>query len=90
MCENKDFLSPDEKNKILGLIKSQPKKYLQEAVFKRCFYEMYEYMEHSAFPEHFTFQQRLYHYLYDDIGLKLGRCEVCGKRTKFVGFLKGF
>lgn len=63
--------------------------YSRETVFKNKFPEVYDCILKMEFPLNFTFPQKLYHYLNNDYGLKLGLCE-CGKRCTFVNLKKGY
>ena len=65
--------------------------YLKKEIgFKKNFPELYAELITWKFPENFTFQQKLYHYLADDSDLKLGLCPVCGNRCKFGFFQVGY
>ena len=43
-----------------------------------------------SFPDEFTFIQKLFHCIHDDLELKLGCCLECGKRTKFLSIKTGY
>lgn len=63
---------------------------ISERWFKNNFSEAYLDFLTWDFPDNFSFQQKLYHYLYDDRNLDMGKCESCGKRCKFKSFAKGY
>ena len=77
------------KEEILSECKSN-RNYYKENVFKKRFPAEYESLENTSFPADFTFSQKLYHYLNNDIELNLGRCQVCGNRSSFLSFGKGY
>ena len=54
---------------------------------KKRYPEIYEGIEKTIFPEHFTFVQKLWHYLQDDFTIH--RCK-CGKEVKFIDFKRGY
>ena len=62
----------------------------RENYIKNHFTDIYNDFITYNFPEEFTFLQKLYHYLNDDIDLKLGICPICGNRTKFLNFSNGY
>lgn len=61
----------------------------KEKTFKKRFFDEYLKMQKIQYPSDFKFGQKLYHYLHNDIDLKLGVC-YCGKRCKFVNFKSGY
>ena len=61
-----------------------------ERVFKNKFQKEYFKIQNIDFPSDFIFQQKLYHYMNDDIELKLGMCPVCGNRCKFITYKYGY
>ena len=78
------------KEEITELVKScKNGMYTRETVFKNKFPEDYECILKMEFPNYFTFSQKLYHYLNNDIELKLGLCN-CGNRCAFVNFNIGY
>ncbi len=62
----------------------------QEKVISKLFEKEYKDLISIVFPKNFTFRQKLYHYLNDDLTFKLGLCQKCGKRCKFKSFAKGY
>lgn len=44
----------------------------------------------NYFPDHFTWSQKLYHYLKDDLTFELGICPICGSRCKYRGINFGY
>lgn len=76
-------------NDIIEFLNAKPV-YLQESKFAVKFPELYSELCGFNFPNAFTFQQKLYHYLNSDISLKLGICPTCGKRCRFKSFGRGY
>lgn len=64
--------------------------HLRESYFKKNFEKEYEEICSIEFPEHFSFSQKVYHWLHEDIKLKLGICPTCGNRCKFLSFGRGY
>ena len=58
--------------------------------FDLYFPELFEDLSTWTFPNDFNYLQKIYHYLNDDIELKLGLCKTCGKRCKFVSIGLGY
>ena len=77
-----------EKHDILEYMTTHRK--VDEICFRKKFPEAYSDMRAAGFPDGFAFRQRLYHWIYDDFGLKLGVCPVCGKRCSFESFNAGY
>lgn len=71
-------------------IVSKHKACVKEEVFKKYFKELYNDLCLINYPDDFVFSQKLYHFLRNDNNLELGICPVCGNRTKFLGFTKGY
>lgn len=63
---------------------------LNKKSFAKKYPEIYKDLQLWNFPEEFSFMQMLYHYIHNDKNLFLGKCVVCGKRTKFTGYSKGY
>lgn len=77
-------------NVFKSIVDSGKRLTISESWFSNHFYD--EYLDFCTwkFEKNFTFQQKLYHYLYDDINFLLGICPKCGHRCKFVSFVKGY
>ena len=71
-------------------IVSHHKACVKEDVFKKYFQNIYKNIMEFNFPLEFTFAQKIFHFLRNDSELCLGVCKVCGERTKFLGFSKGY
>jgi len=79
------------KEEIINLIKTQNSGYYsKEKTWIKLFSKEYNDILELHFPEEFTFTQKVYHYLNDDLELKLGICPVCGKRCTFSGIRVGY
>ena len=78
------------KEEVLRVILSRPVYNCQKNTFKTIFPEIYNEILKINFPLEFKFTQKLYHYIYDDLELKLGLCPICGKRCKFRSFNFGY
>ena len=81
------------KEEIFNLVKSKPQSYLIESCFSKKFHEIYlEYLKWDIPNEgkNWKFKQKLWHFLQDDLELKLGLCTVCGKRCKLIRFNLGY
>ena len=76
-------------NEVFKIV-SNHKSCVKENVFKKYFIKLYNDLNIIDFPNGFTFAQKLYHFLRNDINLQLGLCKTCGKRTHFLGFTKGY
>lgn len=61
-----------------------------EKQFARKFNKAYEELQNIVFPEHFSFRQKLYHWIHNDMDLNLGLCPVCGKRCSFESLNYGY
>ena len=84
-------------NKESVMTKDELKKHLSESyhhtaerIFKKKFPEIYSEINDLEFPSDFCFQQKLYHYMNDDIGLNLGLCPVCRNRCGFISYKSGY
>ena len=64
--------------------------YMMEKSFRLRFPEAYAEIVKTEFPENFTFNQKLYHWLHDDPDLSLGVCPECGKRCGYINFFRGY
>lgn len=71
-------------------IVSHHKSCVMKDIFRKNFKKIYDEIASSDFPDNFTFAQKIFHFLRKDTGLELGLCRTCGKRTKFLGFTKGY
>lgn len=65
-------------------------KFFKKKEFSNKFKELYIEITNISFPKDFTFKQKLWHYLHDDLDLNLGTCKTCGKRCKFKSFNHGY
>lgn len=66
---------------------------LQKNLFKKLYPEIYTEFTNWDIPEEgktWKFKQQIWHFLQDDLNLKLGLCPVCGKRCKLVRFRLGY
>lgn len=63
---------------------------LRENVFKKKFQDIYSDIQKIKFPDKFTFVQKLYHYLCDDLEFKKGICPECGNRCGFISLRSGY
>lgn len=63
---------------------------VKEIGFKKYFPKLYEELMQVQYPEGFTFAQKIFHFFNNDLEFELGKCPVCGKRTKFKNFSKGY
>lgn len=75
---------------VLIQIKANPMYLCNERNFKKKFSDIYIQILKLSFPSDFKFSQKLYHFLYDDIELKLGTCPICGKRCPYRNFILGY
>ena len=64
--------------------------HLRETYFEKHLNDIYLDIQSWNYPNGFTFQQKLYHYLHNDYFFNLGICPNCGKRTRFLTFGKGY
>jgi hypothetical protein len=64
--------------------------YTNEKYVKTNFPELYSDLVVFDYPDNFTFSQKLYHYLHDDLNFELGKCEQCGSRCQYKSFSKGY
>lgn len=72
------------------IINNPNKNTTYETVFKKMFPNIYKEFQLVNWCEELPFRQLLYHFLHNDILLNIGRCEICGKRTRFISFNKGY
>ncbi len=68
---------------------------LKEKTFKRLFPKLYDelndFISHHSIMCDWSFKRKLYHFLLEDEDLKIGLCEVCGKKyTRFENFIYGY
>lgn len=78
------------KKDLLELIKQDLKHLTIESCFSKKFPEIYNNILLWNYPQKFKFNQKLYHYIYDDINFLIGICPVCGKRCSFERFGIGY
>ena len=87
-------ITPDfniTKYEISELIIKNPQVHSREYYIKSKYPIIYqEILDFTKFPEIFTFSQKLYHYIHDDINLELGKCKMCNKRCTFLSTRKGY
>ena len=69
-----------------GFIRFQHK----ESLFAETFPIIYKDFKTWIFPNDWSFSQRMYHYLHNDINFNIGKCKNCGKQLKWVSFTKGY
>jgi peptidyl-tRNA hydrolase len=62
----------------------------REKQFSKLFNEFYLEIQQIKFPKEFSFRQKLYHWIHDDIDLKLGLCPVCENRCSFESLNAGY
>lgn len=65
----------------------------KEVGFKKIFNKLYQ--DFLNFPfikecDNWSFTQKLYHFIRNDINFKLGICVECGCRCRFVNFKEGY
>ena len=77
------------KDELLKTIQTNLFAFCREKYFKKNFPENYQEINSLEFPSNFTFNQKLFHYIYDPL-MKIGHCKVCGKPTRFKGFGQGY
>ena len=75
------------KNELCNVLKNNRK--INEKCFKERYPVIYLELNSIKFPDNFTFRQKLYHYVYNDLDLKLGVC-YCGNRCRFKNFKHGY
>lgn len=63
---------------------------VRESTFSKLYTELYKEFKQINFLENLPFRQLLWHFLRNDIELKLGLCPICGKRCKFDAFSVGY
>ena len=79
------------KNNLLHYIQNETNKnHVRENYFKKHFNDFYSDMILYKYPEEFTFPQKLYHYLNDDMNFTIGKCKICGKRCNYKNFTSGY
>ena len=83
-----------KKHEIIDYFKSEinsgKRLVISEHWFSKHFQDAYSDFCTWKFIQSMTFQQKLYHYLYNDKNFALGMCPECGKRSKFKSFSKGY
>lgn len=80
----------DNLETVLVYIKTNPTYLCRERCFKKNFPDLYEQILSLSFPSNFKFSQKLYHFLHDDMNLKLGICPICGKRCPYRNITLGY
>lgn len=75
------------KEEILLKCKSN-RNYYKECVFKKQFPKEYSNIEKDSYPNNFSFQQKLYHWLYDIKEIPV--CKTCGNLVKFINPTIGY
>jgi len=83
-------LAKQELRDLICSEKNRSGYYTRESTWKKAFPEFFNELLTWAFPDEFTFQQRIYHFLNDDKELLLGICPVCGRRCQFQNTVKGY
>ena len=78
------------KTDLIEFLKSHPIGYTSEKNFQKHFPFHYNEIIKINFPDDFTFSQKIYHYLNDDLSCSLGLCPTCHKRTKYKGINIGY
>lgn len=64
---------------------------LSREITFRCQYpDNYKELVSYSYPDNFSWSQRLYHYINDDMKFDLGKCPVCDKRCRFYSITKGY
>ena len=76
--------------KIICSDKNKSGFYSKETTWKKIFTNFYTELLTWDFPNNFKFKQKVYHYLNNDLELKLGKCPVCGNRCKFISVSEGY
>ena len=64
--------------------------YKNESKFEKIFSKLYLEFKTWTFPDDWTFSQKIYHFLHDDIEFKMGKCKECGKQLKWICFNLGY
>lgn len=77
------------KSELLDKLLSDIKSLYNPDILLKKFPEIFNDFNNWIFPDNFLLSQKIYHYLYDDIELKIGYC-ICGKRCYFKSFKKGY
>ena len=62
----------------------------KEYKFKEYFPEIYIKIQSITFPADFSWSQKLYHYLNDDLDFKIGLCPICGNRCTYRNISLGY
>ena len=62
----------------------------KEYRFKQLFPNFYSEIQSINFPDEFSWSQKLYHYLHNDLEFNLGICPICGKRCKYKSISLGY
>lgn len=96
-CFPKEYLSTSKENVLDFLLNYNPDTsgYLTRKIgFKKFFPELYNEFKQIVFPlecDLWTFTQKLYHFLHNDLDLHLGICNECKiNRCKFINFKNGY
>ena len=96
-CFPKEYLSTSKENVLDFLLNYNPdiSGYLTKKIgFKKFFPELYNEFKQIVFPlecDLWTFTQKLYHFLHNDLDLHLGICNECKtNRCKFINFKNGY
>lgn len=71
-------------------ISENPAKTIQEKGFKKLFPIQHSNISKIKFPPEFSWSQKLYHYVNNDMDLELGKCLHCGNRCTYLGFFIGY
>lgn len=80
----------ESKTEIFDYLKNKSDKsggFKKEDSIKKNYPDVFEGIEKTQFPENYTFQQKLWHYLQDDFTVH--RCR-CGNELNFISFKKGY
>ena len=64
--------------------------YNNEPLFEKTFPNLYLELKTWSFPEDWSFQQKLYHFIRDDKELLLSKCKTCGKYLNWKSFNCGY
>jgi len=83
----------NSKRDLLNLICSDKNKsgyHTREVTWKTLYPVFYSDLQSWVFPDEFTFNQKVYHFLNNDPDLILGLCPECSKRCKFESMSNGY
>ena len=78
-----ELISKQSLKELICSDKNKSGFYSKEKTWNNIFKENYIELLSWNFPNEFTFQQKIYHYLNDDPELMLGICAKCGNRCRF-------